>query len=106
MLFQDNLKAVPAVLQLPIGSEAEFVGVIDLVAMTVSTTPAWRFAPHEGYTRVIIYECLNFLYLDNRKNVLLISILTIHPTYKWSKRKTFKNEEGSNRAPHYLRATT
>ncbi|CAN0499531.1 unnamed protein product, partial [Scytosiphon promiscuus] len=33
---QDNLKAVPAVLQLPIGNEADFLGVIDLVTMTVS----------------------------------------------------------------------
>lgn len=41
---QDNLKAVPAVLQLPIGSESDFIGVVDLVAMTVSrrtlATPA------------------------------------------------------------------
>lgn len=36
MICQDNLKAVPAVLQLPIGNEADFLGVIDLVAMTVS----------------------------------------------------------------------
>ncbi|CAB1106417.1 unnamed protein product [Ectocarpus sp. CCAP 1310/34] len=36
-MIKDNLKAVPAVLQLPIGNEADFVGVIDLVAMTAIT---------------------------------------------------------------------
>lgn len=36
-MIKDNLKAVPAVLQLPIGNEAEFKGVIDLVAMTAIT---------------------------------------------------------------------
>lgn len=30
------MKAVPAVLQLPIGNEADFLGVIDLITMTVS----------------------------------------------------------------------
>ena len=32
-MFKDRLGAVPAVLQLPIGSEAEYVGVVDLVTM-------------------------------------------------------------------------
>lgn len=32
-MIEDNLDAVPAVLQLPIGSENEFVGVVDLVEM-------------------------------------------------------------------------
>jgi len=32
-MIEDRLGAVPAVIQLPIGSEAEFVGVVDLVQM-------------------------------------------------------------------------
>ena len=32
-MFKDRLGAVPAVLQLPIGSEAEFIGVVDLITM-------------------------------------------------------------------------
>lgn len=32
-MIVDNLDAVPAVLQLPIGAESDFVGVVDLVAM-------------------------------------------------------------------------
>lgn len=36
-MIKSNLKAVPAVLQLPIGNEMDFVGVIDLVSMTAVT---------------------------------------------------------------------
>lgn len=46
LCVKDNLKAVPAVLQLPIGSEADFIGVIDLVTMTVSRR--WRGRRENG----------------------------------------------------------
>ncbi|CAM9609581.1 unnamed protein product [Ascophyllum nodosum] len=36
-MIKSNLKSVPAVLQLPIGSEGDFAGIIDLVTMTAVT---------------------------------------------------------------------
>ena len=41
----DRLNATPLVLQLPIGTEADFIGVIDLIAMSALT---WRGETQKG----------------------------------------------------------
>ncbi|MBM7785834.1 elongation factor G [Tenggerimyces flavus] len=44
-MIVDRLNATPLVLQLPLGSEADFIGVIDLVNMRALT---WRGEPEKG----------------------------------------------------------
>jgi elongation factor G len=52
-MIKDRLEAVPAVIQLPIGSEGDFKGIVDLIEMKAKV---WEDALGEKYTVVEIPE--------------------------------------------------
>ncbi len=54
-MIRDRLDAIPAVIQLPIGSESEFVGIVDLIAMK---GVVWDDVMGETFTVIDIPEAM------------------------------------------------